>query len=206
MGSPEQIQEKIEHTRASLSRDVERLGEKVSPGKVVSRRFNRVKDSAASMRDRVMGSPNGGAGEHGVGNAMASAASSAKDVVSSAASSAADTASSVSDAATNAPQAARRQTQGNPLAAGLIAFGAGWLLASLAPASQPEEELARRAEEKAADLAQPLKEQAQQVAAEMKEPLQRSVDEIKSTATDAAQQTADQAKSAAADVRDPLQQ
>lgn len=206
MSSPEHIQEEIEHTRASLSRDVERLGDKVSPGKVVSRRLNRVKDSATSMRDRVMGSPNDDAGVHGVGDAMASAASSAKDVVTSATSSAADAASSVSNTTTNAPQAARRQTQGNPLAAGLIAFGTGWLLSSLAPASPPEEELARRAEDKAADLAQPLKDHAQEVAAQLREPLQRSAEEIKSTATDAARQTAEHAKSAAADVREPLQQ
>jgi Protein of unknown function (DUF3618) len=206
MSSPEQIHEEIDHTRASLSRDVERLGEKVSPRKVVSRRVNRLKNSAASMRDRVMGSPNEDSGAHGVGDAMASTASSAKDAVSSAASSVADAASSVSDAAANAPQVARRQTQGNPLAAGFIAFGTGWLLSSLAPTIPSEERLARRAEEQAADLAQPLKEHAQEVAAEMKEPLQRSAEEIKSTATDAAGQTADRAKSAAADVRAPLQQ
>ena len=39
--------------------------------------------------------------------------------------------SSVGQAASAAPQRVREQTQGNPLAAGLIAFGAGWLLASL---------------------------------------------------------------------------
>jgi cell division septum initiation protein DivIVA len=203
MSSPEHIQEEIEHTRASLSRDVDRLGDKVSPGKVVSRRLNRVKNSATSMRDRVMGSPDDDAGAHGVGGAVASAASSAKNAVNSAASNAA---SSVGDTVTNAPQAARRQAQGNPLAAGLIAFGAGWLLSSLAPASPPEEDLARRAEQKAADLAQPLKDHAQDVAAELQQPLQRSAEEIKSTATDAAQQTAEHARSAAADVREPFQQ
>lgn len=205
MSSPEQIHEKIDHTRASLSRDVERLGDKVSPGKVVGRRVDRVKNSAASIRDRVMGSNEVG-GVHRVGDAMASAASSTKDAVSSAASSTADAASSVGDTAANVPQTVRQQAQGNPLAAGLIAFGAGWLLSSLAPASQPEEELARRAEEKATGLAQPLKDHAQEVAGELQQPLQESAEEIKSTATDAARHTADRAKSAAADVREPFQQ
>jgi uncharacterized protein DUF3618 len=199
MTSPEQIHEEIDHTRASLSRDVDRLGDKVLPGKIVGRRVDRVKNSAASMRARIMGSSNENGRTNGTRAPMTSAASSTRDAVSSAA-------SSVGDAAANAPQAVRRQTQGNPLAAGLIAFGVGWLLSSLAPPSGPEAHLAHRVEETAGDLAQPLKEHAQEVAAEMQQPLQESADEIKSAATDAARQTADHAKSAAADVREPFQQ
>jgi hypothetical protein len=115
-------------------------------------------------------------------------------------------ASSISDTASAAPQHVRRQTQGNPMAAGLIAFGVGMLLSSLAPATDREREIAQVAEDKATDLAQPLREKAQEVAGNLQQPLQDSVEQVKSTATDGANATAEQAKSAAAGVKEPLQQ
>ncbi|MDT4977791.1 MAG: hypothetical protein QOG98_3549 [Pseudonocardiales bacterium] len=199
MSSPEEIQRDIERTRVSLSADVNRLNEKVSPAKVVGRRVDRVKGTATSVKDRVMGSADDGTGLRAAGDTVSSGASSAKDAVSSAA-------SGVGDAAAAAPQTVRRQTQGNPLAAGVIAFGIGWLLSSLPPATQREQDVAELAEEKAKELAEPLKDTAQEVAGNLQEPLQHSVEQVKSAATDAAAQTAEQAKSAAADVKEPLQQ
>jgi hypothetical protein len=67
---------------------------------------------------------------------------------------------------------ARRQAQGNPLAAGLIAFGAGWLVSSLLPASRREQQLAEQARDKATELGQPLAEAAKQAATEVKNNLQ----------------------------------
>jgi Protein of unknown function (DUF3618) len=206
MSSPEEIQQRIEATRSSLSNDVERLGEKVSPGKVVGRRVDRVKGSMTSVRDRVMGSADDGSGVHGAASTTRDAVGSASAGVGSAASSVGDAASSVGQAASNAPQAIRRQAHGNPLAAGVIAFGVGWLLSSLAPASEREKQVARQVESKAGDLAEPIKHQAMDVAEELKQPAQHAAEQVKATATDAATQTADQARSAASDVREPLQQ
>ena len=62
----------------------------------------------------------------------------------------------------NAPTAVRQQTQGNPLAAGVIAFGVGWLLSSLAPATSAEQQLGANAEAKAKELAEPLKDAGQE--------------------------------------------
>jgi hypothetical protein len=45
---------------------------------------------------------------------------------------------------TSIPQATWRQAQGNPLAAGLIAFEAGWLVSSVLPLGRKERELATR--------------------------------------------------------------
>jgi Protein of unknown function (DUF3618) len=196
MSSPEQIQAEIEQTRSSLSENVDRLGDKVSPGKVVGRRVDKVKESVGSVREKVMGSSDG--------DGMRGAMSSAKGTLGSASSSVGDAASSVTDAAANAPQAVRRQTQGNPLAAGMIAFGVGWLLSSVAPASAAEKQVAAKVQDKASELAEPLKQQAQEMAGEMKQPLQQATEQLKSTASDAASETADQAKSAVADVKEPL--
>lgn len=193
MSTPEQIQREIESTRASLSADVNALGEKVTPSNVVHRRVDRVKSRATSMKERVMGSSSD------AGHSMSSALGSARDSASSAASTVGETVSS-------APQLARQQTQGNPLAAGVIAFGVGWLLASLAPASSKEQELAQQAEQQAQQLAEPLKQSAQEVAGAMQQPLQESAEQIKQTATDAAGEVKDQASSAAGDVKDQVRQ
>jgi len=204
MSSPEEIQRNIERTRASLSADVDRLSEKVSPARVVGRRVDRLKGTATSVKDRVMGSADSG-GLRGAGDSMSSGASSTKDAVSNAASSVGDVASSLGEAAAAAPQTVRRQTQGNPLAAGVVAFGIGWLISSLPPVTEHEQKVAKQAQDKAGELAEPLKDTAQEMAANLQEPLQHAVEEIKSAATDAASDTADQAKAAAADVREPLQ-
>jgi len=193
LSTPEQIQRDIEGTRRSLSNDVDRLAEKVSPGKVVGRRVDRVKSGAASMRERVMGSlpdPQDVKGHAG------SAASTVGDAASNAV-------STVGDAVTGAPQQVRRQTQGNPLGAGLVAFGVGLVIASLLPATDAEKDIAQRAEETARG---PVQEKAKELAEPMLESAKDSAQQVKQTATSAVSDTVDEARSAAEDVRAPLQQ
>jgi gas vesicle protein len=187
MSSPEQIQRQIEQTRAQLSGDVDRLSEKVSPGRVMSRNVGRVKSGANSLRDRVMGSAQAGTGVRGATDSLSDAADTVKDGV------------------TSAPQALRGHTQGNPLAAGLIAFGVGLLVSSLAPASRAEQQAAANAEAKAKELAEPLKQSGQELAQELKEPAQQAVEQVRSSATQAVSDTTERAKSAAQDVKEPLQ-
>ena len=104
-----------------------------------------------------------------------------------------------------APQVARRQTQGNPLAVGLIAFGTGWLVSSLLPASRREQQLAEQARDRAGELGQPLVDAAKQAATEVKdnlqEPARQAVESVKSTATEAGQTVAEEGRSAAQDVQ-----
>ena len=115
-----------------------------------------------------------------------------------------------SDTGSSVGSTAVSKAQGNPLAGGLIAFGAGLLAASVLPSSQKEQELALQVKDKASDLAQPVarvaKESAQQVAQELKPAAQQAVEEVKSTATDAAQTTTDTARSAAGDVASTAQE
>jgi cell division septum initiation protein DivIVA len=215
---PEQIRREIERTQAALSQDVDALAEKVTPGKIVERRVDRARDAATRLKEKVMGSDT--YGHHAAGGYagdVRSAASTAADRVSGTASSAA---SSVQDAASSAagtvqgaastavgavqeaPQAIRRQTRGNPMAAGLIAFGAGWLVSSLLPASRREQELADQAKQVAQEKVAPV---AQQVAGEVKEslrePAQQAVESVKSTAQDAKDTVVDEGRYAAQDVQ-----
>jgi hypothetical protein len=220
---PEQIRREIERTQAALSQDVDALAEKVTPGKIVERRVDRARDAATRLKEKVMGSDPYG-NQHGAGGYVgdvrsaastatdrvsgtaSSAASSVQDAASSAAGTVQDAASSAAGAVQEAPAAIRRQTRGNPLAAGIIAFGAGWLVSSLLPASRREQELADQAKQVAQEKVQPAAQQvAQQVAAEVKEnlrePAQHAVASVRSTAQDAKDTVTDEGRSAAQDVQ-----
>jgi hypothetical protein len=194
--TPEQIQRDIEGTRRALSADVDRLSEKVSPGRVVGRRVDRLKSGAAGMRQKVMGAvPDPRQVTAATSDAAGSGLASARDAVSGAA-------SSVGDAVTGAPQTVKQQTQGNPLGAGLVAFGIGMVLSSMVPASEREKTLAVGAQDKAMG---PLQEKAKEMASEMQGSVQESAEQVKQVATNAAGDTADQARSAVEDVKAPLQ-
>jgi Protein of unknown function (DUF3618) len=200
--SPAEIKRDIERTRAELSNDVNALSEKVTPGRIVERRVRRTRDAVSGVKERIMGDSDGDGFGRSAADSTQSAVSNAGDRMSSAA-------SSVADVASSAPDAVRRQAAGNPLAAGLIAFGVGWLVSSLAPASQAEQNLATQVKDRASDVAQPLAEQAQQaakdVASNLQEPAQQAVEQVRSTAQDAASTVSEQAKGAAGDVKDQAQ-
>jgi hypothetical protein len=106
--------------------------------------------------------------------------------------------SSLQSKASQAPGAAIQRTQGNPLAAGLVAFGLGWLFSSVAPATKVEE----RAAEQLADQAQQLKEP---VTAHAKSLAQEVGDNLKGTAQEAAESVQTSAQLAAESVKSEAQ-
>ncbi len=116
-----------------------------------------------------------------------------------------DASSATGSAVAAAPTAVRRGTRGNPVAAGLIAFGAGWLVASLIPASSAEQQAATALKDKAQPLTEGVTQAAKDVAANLQEPLQQAAAEVTATATDAAATVKDQASSSAQDVSSSAQ-
>jgi len=114
-------------------------------------------------------------------------------------------ATTMGDAVSNAPNAVARKVQGSPIAAGLIAFGAGLLVSSLLPASRVEQQAAEKVKDTAQPLVDDLTDTAKEVAGNLKEPAQQAMDEVKSTATDAAATVKDEASSAADDVKSQAQ-
>ena len=126
---PDQIRSEIDQTQRELSADVNALTDKLSPPRMVERRVRRTRMAMTNMKGKIMGSTSdayqtAGSASSSMGETVSSKASAARDT-------AASTASSAADAARSAPDMVRRRTEGNPLAASLIAFGAGWLLSSL---------------------------------------------------------------------------
>ncbi|GAA3689653.1 hypothetical protein GCM10022399_01670 [Terrabacter ginsenosidimutans] len=181
---PDVIRADIERTRSELSRDVNALGESVTPGHMARKGADKVKDRAAGLKDQIMGSASD------AGHATSDSASSM--------------ASSVGDTAHGAASSVKRQARGNPLAAGLVALGAGWLLGSLLPASSKETEMAEAVKDRAApvlDEAQStVKQMAQEGAEHLKEPAQEAVQAVKDHAQDSAQTVKQEGQSAAQDV------
>ena len=100
-----------------------------------------------------------------------------------------------------APEALRRQTQGNPLAAGLIAFGAGLLVSSLIPETEREQKLAEGIQPLVSDVVGEARQAASAVAQELKEPAEQAVQDVKDVAQQAASQVRDTAQGSVDEVR-----
>jgi gas vesicle protein len=176
--SAEEIRAEIETTRRELGQDVDALADKVTPSKIVDRQKNKLRGALSSVKDRVMG-------------AADDAATSVKDAGHSAGYGIKDAGYTV-----------KNKAQGNPLAAGLIAFGAGLLVSALIPPSDKERELAAAAEEKAQPLVEGVKDAAREVGENLREPAREAVESVKGTAQDAAHHVADDAKSSGETVAD----
>jgi hypothetical protein len=205
---PDQIRSEIDQTQRELSADVDALTEKLSPPRIVERRVQRTRTAITNMKDRMMGSTSdayqtAGSSASGVGENVSARASAARDTV-------AGTASSAVDTARSAPDMVRRRAEGNPLAAGLIAFGAGLLLSSLLPASEPERRVASQVKDFAREQGRPVAEQlgeaGQEAAQQLKESAQQRAETVKQTAADAASTVSGEAQSAASDVTGQAQQ
>ena len=186
--NPEQIRADIERTREDLSYNVNALADNANPANVARRQVDKVKDSARDLKTKVFGDPDDPWDDGGAVGGVSAKASGALD----------DTA----DAVRRAPDRVRRSAQGNPLAAGLIAFGLGALVGGLLPATDAEKDLAVTAKDKA----QPVLDEARALASEAVEHLRPAAEEavagvkdVATTATETVKVEAQAARDAVAD-------
>jgi uncharacterized protein YjbJ (UPF0337 family) len=170
---PDRLRQNIENTRAALTRDVDLLTEKASPRQAARRRWT-------SIREKVMGSAEHG--KHAVGDTTSAAAGTMRE----AAGTVQEKAHDVGDAVRSAPQAVATQTQGNPLAAGIIAFGVGMLAATLIPVTEAERRAGQELKEHSGDLTNRIKETARDAAQTTKQQAQSSAQDAKQETTQAA--------------------
>jgi len=205
---PDEIRADIERTRAALSDNVDDLAESVKPKNVAGRQVDKVKEAASNIKDRVMGSDDDDYSDSAVGT-VSDKASSAKDAVAGRAYAAKDTvsdkASDAREAVRQAPSRMKRRAQGNPLAAGVIAFGLGMLVSSLIPSTEKEREAVSQLQENL----EPVKEKASEVARDIGEGLkpaaQDAAESVKTTAQEGVESVKQEGQSAAADVKDQAQ-
>ena len=174
---PDEIRNDIERTRRELGQDVDALADKVNPGKMAQRQTDKVRRAATRLKDRVMGT--------------------ASDVVDSTQ----DAVGHAGEAVADAPRKVASATQGNPVAAGLIAFGIGWLLSSLVPASRPERDMADKLEDAAAPLVDQARDVAMESAENLREPAREAVDAVKGRATEAVDTVKAEGADAASEVQ-----
>ncbi|MGN6330929.1 MAG: DUF3618 domain-containing protein [Motilibacteraceae bacterium] len=205
---PEALRAQIERTRAELSGDVDQLADRVTPSHIVQRKVDRTRGRLGGMKDKIMGSAHHAT--QSTSGSMSSATGSASDQLHSAAGSAQQVAGQAQQALHEAPHKAIQQTQGSPLIAGAVAFGVGYLVSALLPASEAEQHVAEQAKDKVQPVAQQAKQELTQTAKEsaqhLKEPAQQAVEQVKGTATDATEQVKGQAKGETVDLREETKQ
>jgi len=197
--SPEELRRDIELTRVGMSENLDAIGDRVSPGRIMERRRNRLRAGWTSLRGRVMGTPEDTTGTVAAGTPSGSGIG--------------DRVGGAGEALRSAPETARQQAQGNPLLAGAVAFGAGFAAAAIFKGSETEAQAAQRLKE----AAEPLKEEAtsiarevassvqesgQQAAEQLKESATQSAEQVKQTAQAKAEETKEAGTSAAAEVKD----
>lgn len=187
--NPDVIRADIEATRARLGTNVDAVADKVTPSHIVQRQTDRVKEN---VRDAVFGAKEKvmGAADHTAGNVHSATGTAGAHL--------GDAGAAIGDA----PAQVKAKTQGNPLAAGLIAFGAGLLVSSLIPASTKEREAADALKTAAEPLTTELTEAAKHVAEGLKEPAQEAMENVKATAADATEHVKAEGQGAVADVKD----
>lgn len=183
--NPDAIRADIEATRMRLGTNVDAVADKVTPSHIVQRQTDKVKGAVVGVRERVMG-----AADHAAGS------------VHSATDSAGSRLGDAGAAIGEAPHRVTTKAQGNPLAAGLIAFGAGLLISSMIPASTKEREAADALKSAAEPLTTELTEAAKNVAEGLREPAQEAMENVKATAADATETVKAEGQHAVGDMKD----
>lgn len=207
---PDEIRADIERTRAELSDNVDTLADTANPKNIANRQVDRVKGAVQGVKERIFGADDdpyddGRIGEAksalqgrtaGVQGSLQDKVAGVQDNLQGKVADVQDKASSIGDAVASAPRRAKQKTQGNPLAAGLIAFGVGLLISGAIPSSQKEQEAVADLQRKAEPLKEKATEAAREVAENLREPAQQAVESVKATATEGVQNVKDEGTAA----------
>ncbi|PYI37281.1 hypothetical protein CVS30_16315 [Arthrobacter psychrolactophilus] len=180
--SPEEIRDEIESTRGRLGSDVDALADRVSPSSIAHRQTEKIRGSVGRVREKIMG-----------------VADDASEAVH-------QTSDETRHAIQGLPGNVAQGTRGNPLAAGLIAFGAGLLLSTFVPATETERHAAEAVKEKAQPLLEEAQGMARSVAADLKEPAEEAVQHVKDAERDSAEHLKEEGAAAAGDVKETAQE
>ncbi|MEU9028180.1 DUF3618 domain-containing protein [Streptomyces sp. NPDC048383] len=199
--TPDELRTDVEYRRAHLARNVDLLADRMTPSRIAQRKVDSMRDRVTGVKERVMGTAQDTA--RGTSGSLHQAADSITET-------AREAGSGAQDAIQQAPARIKRQTQGSPLAAGLMAFGAGMLAAALLPTTEAEEHAGQRLREHSDELLEPVKQTAldaaHEVRDELKEPVAQAVESVKGTAQDAVSTTTDHAQQAGRETADGLRQ
>ncbi len=181
----------IERSRADLAATADDLHDRLSPRQMAGRNVAKAKNRAggllASTRQVVIGVP-------------ASQIHQVQQVAGRVGEAAGGFADSAATGIGQGPARVKGSTQGNPIGAGLVAFGLGLLAAAAIPPSSAERQAASSMGRQLAPVKEHLQEVAQEIGGATRDSAQQAAQQVQSTATEATQELMQQGKSAAADV------
>ncbi|MBG0561248.1 DUF3618 domain-containing protein [Actinoplanes aureus] len=201
---PDRLKQDIENTRATLTRDVDLLAEKTSPRQAARRRWSAVKEKVMGTTEQARYTTQEQTSR--LSDKASELTGAASDKASQLSDAASDKAGAAAQKVRQAPRAVASQTQGNPLAAGIIAFGVGLLASSLIPVTDAERRAGQQLKDHSGDLTDKVKDVASDLKDDIGGTVQQAAGQVKETARDAAQTTKETATSNAQDVRDQTKQ
>jgi len=197
----EELRDDIEQRRAYLSQDLDAIGDRVSPQRVMERRTAAMRGRIRYAKESIMGQADQATG-HAVDlrDRAAGMADDARSTLDEATHKAQAGVHEVAERAGEVPDLVRQKTEGNPLAAGLVVFGLGLLAATVLPESRRERQLARRVQPRLEDAARTAAETGRAMAEDIKPAVQESASRLQESAKESAQEVAEHAKGAAKSV------
>jgi hypothetical protein len=190
----EELRNDLRSQRAEISGTLDAIGDRVSPGRIADRTRTRWRVRTQSWRYRVMGAPHTEPMGYGAPYASSGATSTSSDDA-GITDRAREQVQALGERASDAVHGVRDQATGNPLAAGLVAFGAGLLVASLFPASRPERRLADQVQPALDDAARELGDAGRSVADSVREPARDAARQVQERASEEAHGAVDDVRS-----------
>jgi hypothetical protein len=187
----ESIRNQIAATRAELARDVDRLAEQTSPGRLA----RRLKGGLRSLKERAIGTSKSTA------STVSSAASDPIERLHEVSDATVEAIHGASETLQSAPRTVARATQGSPIGVGLIAFGGGLLAAALIPETAAERQAVQELSEHAAPVVAPLEQASRDFVADIRDTVETAAEQIRVAAVDAAGHVQSAAGQGVADVR-----
>lgn len=179
--STEELRRDIAAQRQDIGRDLEAIGDRLSPGRMVDRSRERTRRRVTTWRERVMGKVQDTRDR--MGDAMPS----------------------VGGASDTSPtEMVEERVEGSPLVAGMVAFGLGFIAGSILPPSSRERELARSVEPQVQQLARGAAETAKEAGEHLAPVVQEEAQAVKEEAGEAASQVAGQARSEMTSAKDEV--
>lgn len=213
MDRDDALRRDMEDSRQRISGTVTEIEHRVRPTYVIARRRERVRRRLTDWRDSVFGNDEpeypqgryprsqwygpGSASHTGDPSGLQHTGDHDESLLDRGREQGARAAHAVGEA----PTALRRQTRGNPVMAGALALGAGWLVGSMLPESRRERELAARAEPRLADAAAAAREEVTDAAHSVQDDARDAAERVKDAGKDAAHHVSDRGKDAASSVR-----
>jgi hypothetical protein len=158
----DELRDDIEQRRDRIGHTVDQIENRVSPSRVAARTSHKVSRRMSAWKDRIMGSDQTSAGDGG-------------------------TLSEAGRKVSEAPEALRRTTTGNPVAAGLVAFGGGLLVGSMLPETDAERRAVKQIEPALREGVPEVRDMGRHAMDDVKDVVRESAEEMKEMAAESGQ-------------------